>query len=289
MQLLEETGIRGLLERILERSDITIVDLHTHILSNDVHEKNAEYYFSTSLRQNGIDFIFETEHDRAPLLYGSDKPINGKVRPGVEISTTHGHVNILSVGNQVITACLRKFSEELHRKRRKSRLNLETLLNYIRNSHDSKDYDIAVVYPHSFQQGGLFYNKHNQRYPKLWIPSTYKERKYFLEWTNSKKAPDSRTAEQVIQMVQEPRHNMLLVAGSDAHHSSEVGMAGVVVFGKINGEDITRNLLEENYLIYHIQTFNAAEGRVMTNNPRANNRREYVLHVKGNELTVKEK
>ena len=287
MRKLGEKGIRRILERILDRDDMTIVDLHTHILSDDVREKKAEYNFAQALKEKGIDFIFETEHDRAPLLYGSDKPINGHIRPGTEISTSFGHVNILSVEDEFTIGCLKEFTTELY-KYRNSRLHLETLLNYIRDHHEKRENKVVVVFPHSFQHGGIFYNEANRISHKLWLPSSYKQRKYFLEWTNSRRSPDSKTGEQVLSMVQDPSHNLLLVAGSDAHKSSEVGMAGVVIYGKISGKDITPALLEENYLVYHIQV-HESNGKVMTNSPRADEKREYILHISRQEVDIREK
>ena len=281
MEKFDNIGVRGVLERILDRDDITIVDLHSHIVSEDVHEKNPEYHFRAAIKRRGIDFVFETEHDRVPLLYGSDKPINGHILPGSEISTKYGHVSVLVRDNEFITVCLNQFSEQLHKKyQRRSSLHPETLLNYIRDNHDVEDNDVVVVFPHSFQRGGIFHNEKNAVYPKLWLPSTYKQRKYFLEWTNSRRSPDSKTGARVLEMVQDRRQNLLLVAGSDAHKSGEVGMAGVVLLGNVSGEDVTVNLLGENYIVYHIHLFSDGDGRVMTNSPRADDKKDYKLGIK---------
>lgn len=287
MQRLGENGVRGLLERVLDRDDITIVDLHAHILSDDVREKKAEYHFAKALRENGIDFVFETEHDRAPLLFGSHKPINGHIRPGTEVSTGFCHVSLLTVEDKFVAECLKEFEEELY-KHRNSRLHLETLLNYVRDHHRKSENRVVVVFPHSFQHGGIFYKEENRRSHKLWLPSSYKQRKYFLEWTNSRRSPGSKTGEQVLGMVRDPAHNLLLVAGSDAHKSSEVGMAGVVIYGKIPGEEITPNILNENYLVYHVHA-HEANGKIMTNSPRANEKREYVLHITKQRIDIREK
>lgn len=288
------SGVRGVLEMILERDDITIVDLHTHILSDDVHEKSPEYQFRRVIAMNGIDFIFETEHNRYPLLYGSEKPINGHVLPGVEISTMYGHINLLAKDGSLIKMCLDHFSRDLHKKyMRNPQLNPETFLNFIRDRHNKMDDSAVLVFPHSFQSGGIFYNDKNRKYPKLWLPSVYKQRKYFLEWTNSKRSPDSKTGSSVIKMVQEPEHNLLLVAGSDAHISTDVGMAGVVILGRVKHEEITQNLFQENYIVYHIHIFDGLRGRVMINTPRANRKRDYNLTIdyttEGSKLIIKEK
>lgn len=287
MKRLGENGVRGLLEKVLDRDDITIVDPHTHILSDDVREAGAEYNFAKALRENGIDFVFETEHDRAPLLYGSDKPINGHVRPGIEVSTSFCHVSLLTVEDKFVVDCLKEFAEELYQ-HRNSELHLETLLNYVRDHHKKTENKVIVVFPHSFQQGGIFHHPDNRKSHKLWIPSSYKQRKYFLEWTNSRRSPGSKTGEQVLGMVQNPDHNLLLVAGSDAHKSSEVGMAGVIIYGRIPGEEITPNILNENYLVYHVQT-HESDGKIMTNSPRANEKREYVFHISSKGIDIKEK
>ncbi|MBW2981731.1 hypothetical protein KY343_02515 [Candidatus Woesearchaeota archaeon] len=276
MRRLGENGVRGLLERVLDRDDITIVDPHTHILSSDVKEAGAEYNYAKAIKEKRIDFVFETEHDRAPLLYGSDKPINGHIRPGVEVSTNFGHVNLLTTDADFIKECLKKYSRELFRSRN-SELHLETLLNYIRDHHQKTENRVVVAFPHSFQQGGILCHEDNRKSHKLWLPSRYKQRKYFLEWTNSKRSPDSRTAGQVLGMVQDNRYKLFLVAGSDAHQSSEVGMAGVVIYGKIDGDAIAENLLEGNYLVYHIQSFDEDNGRLMTNSPCADDTKEFLL------------
>lgn len=286
--------VKEILQSVLDRDDFVVVDPHVHITSHDVQESPVKALRQTMnvSKARGVDLLVETEHNKTP-----DCLHKKCIVPGVELHTFLGHVNIVGAAPERIEQALLEYQGLLYVSRRLPIMNQggsrkrsskkssrqQPRLNLGRVVHDFIDNpDSIIVLPHSFNGGGVFYDKPTAAYSKLNRRGTY-----FIEWTNGRRSPDSRQAQNIISVVR-GNNNFFLFAGSDTHGKKHVGLAGIAVFSADKTfPSVREQLLSGNYKCYHIQFRNGAT-ELMIMDGTAENMEYFSLRYKKGEWTARD-
>ncbi len=231
MRRFKEFNIKKIIEDITNYSNGTIIDFHTHPNSFDTKGNFSLEDIIEHLDKINVDYICETDHNRYP------KYDNERIIKGCEVSTKKGHISIISE-NQDLEDFINKYI-----KNEKKKLETSAVFEYAK-----KDKESLIILPHAFQPGGYFYNSLRDRRVRY-----VKKNGIFLEWTNSRRSPDSKAAHLLNQTSES--YSIPVLGGSDAHSIETFGMAGIYLPKKIDAKNqplkkILKN--EDEWLIYHV-------------------------------------
>ncbi len=269
--------LQGIISVCAGKSVSALYDLHVHITSYDVTQDNAVQKIPAAALARGLYGIAQTEHNELPALAN-----RLGILPGMEVSCREGHVLVIGAQGDTLSS-LTDYVHGPH-----DRVKLPTLAEVVENLHDAYAQPSRrpfLVLPHPVSGKGVLRNI--DTVPRiLYQPGIT----YFLEWANAERTVTGGHVRKTVESLGHLKPCKGLVAGSDAHGSRHVGLAGIATFdGAYSWDDAIQALNDGAHLCYQFKYRGEPEsgkGTLYLTENRGNKREEYGITLNDETLDI---